>query len=261
MANIFNSSNPPIKNTAFTFDCVLFDTSGKVKTSPTLAAGDVQVSKDGGAFANITDLPVQIGSTGVLKVSLTATEMNADRVAIKFHDAAGDEWADLLVTFSTVQVVAMTDPLDIWAHVPRTLTQTAAQIDDALMGDMITITRDATLHVSLTGLGSLAGRTRLYFTVKGSMELADTASLVQIEETDGLIYINSQEAEDNNLGEIIVVDESAGNVNITLEAGATARLPIVSALAYDIKMLIGTEAVEMATGVARIQSIPTRALD
>lgn len=109
MANLYKLSNPPLKNTAFTFDLCLFDTSGKVKTSPTLAAGDIQVSKDGGAFSNITDLPVQIGSTGVLKVSLTATEMNADRVAIKFHDAAGDEWVDLVVTFSTVQVVAVAD--------------------------------------------------------------------------------------------------------------------------------------------------------
>lgn len=112
MANLYKLSNPPLKNTAFTFDLCLFDTDGKVKISPTLAAGDIQVSKDGGAFANIDSLPTEIGSTGVLKVSLTATEMNADRVAIKFHDTAGDEWVDLLVTFSTVQAIEVpSDPL------------------------------------------------------------------------------------------------------------------------------------------------------
>ncbi len=114
METLYRLSSPPLKNTAWTFECVLFDASEPtlIKTGPTLAAGDVQVSKDGGAFANITSLPTEIGSTGVLKVGLSATEMNADRVAIKFHDAAGDEWADLVVTFSTVGAVAiLADPL------------------------------------------------------------------------------------------------------------------------------------------------------
>lgn len=123
MANLYKLSNPPLKNTAFTFDLCLFDTSGKVKTSPTLAAGDIQVSQDGGAFANIASLPTEIGSTGVLKVTLTATEMNADRVAVKFHDAAGDEWVDLVVTFSTVQTETIS---------PLTTSQTASAVLDAI---------------------------------------------------------------------------------------------------------------------------------
>ena len=97
---------PPLKGTAHTEYLSLgtFDDANVFKTSPTLAAGDVQVSKDGGAFANITSLPTQIGSTGVLAVALTSTEMNADVIVVRFHDAAGDEWQDLLVTIETETV-------------------------------------------------------------------------------------------------------------------------------------------------------------
>lgn len=153
METLYRLSSPPLKNTAWTFECVLFDASEPtlIKTGPTLAAGDVQVSKDGGAFANITDLPVQIGSTGVLKVTLTATEMNADRVAIKLHDAAGDEWVDLLVTFSTVQVVAVasTEPLTSIQTAEAVLDAVAANYNDpGSIGEAIN---------SCTGGGGCAG--------------------------------------------------------------------------------------------------------
>lgn len=97
---------PPLKNSAFSFETALdSQADGDVfQTSVTLAAGDVQVSKDGGAFSNITSLPTEISSTGVLIVALTATEMNADRITVRFHDAAGDEWKDRLVNIFTETV-------------------------------------------------------------------------------------------------------------------------------------------------------------
>lgn len=100
------SGVPPLKNSAYTFDvCLVSQADTDVfKTTVTLAAGDIQVSKDGGAFANITTLPTEISTSGVLPVALTATEMNADRVTVRFHDAAGDEWQDLLVTIDTETV-------------------------------------------------------------------------------------------------------------------------------------------------------------
>lgn len=97
---------PPLKNSAYTAYISLgtFDDANVFKTSVTLAAGDIQVSKDGGAFANITTLPTEISTTGVLPIALTATEMNADRIVVRCHDAAGDEWQDLLVTIETETV-------------------------------------------------------------------------------------------------------------------------------------------------------------
>lgn len=73
-----------------------------LKGSATLAAGDVQVSKDGGAFANLTTLPAVTPAAGKgIKVTLSATEMTADNVTVVFSDAAGAEWCDLVVNIQT----------------------------------------------------------------------------------------------------------------------------------------------------------------
>lgn len=73
-----------------------------LKGSATLAAGDVQVSKDGGAFANLTTLPAVTPAGGkAIKVTLSATEMTADNVTVVFSDAAGSEWCDLIVNIAT----------------------------------------------------------------------------------------------------------------------------------------------------------------
>lgn len=94
---------PPLKGAAFSFEVSLTSQADTdiFKTSVTLAAGDVTVSKDGGSFSNITTLPTEISTSGVLTVALSSTEMNADRVAVRFHDAAGDEWQDKLVVIMT----------------------------------------------------------------------------------------------------------------------------------------------------------------
>ena len=93
--------NPPIRGQAFTFEQPLVATAGLVfQTTPTLAAGDIQVSKDGAQFVNLATFPpAQIllsggGGSGELTVVLTAAEMTADRVVVYFHDAAGAEWQD-----------------------------------------------------------------------------------------------------------------------------------------------------------------------
>ena len=81
----------------------LIDSAGRpnYKSSATLAAGDVRVIKDGGAPANITALPSEIGTTGVYRFSLTASEMNATTVAVVCIDAAGSEWDPLTIVLHT----------------------------------------------------------------------------------------------------------------------------------------------------------------
>jgi hypothetical protein len=67
--------------------------------TPTFASGEVQVSKDGGAFANITTLPTVSGR--LVEVNLSAAEMTADNIALQFLDGS-TEWCDLLVNIQTV---------------------------------------------------------------------------------------------------------------------------------------------------------------
>jgi hypothetical protein len=56
----------------------------------TPVAGDVTISKDGGAAANVTNLPVALvmGNSAVWDFSLTATEMSAAQVTVTWADAA-----------------------------------------------------------------------------------------------------------------------------------------------------------------------------
>ncbi len=90
----------PKKNVAYTFYVALVATSNRpdLQANPTLAAGDAQVSTDGGAFGNLGTLPVVTPASGVaVKVVLSASEMNGDNLTVKFIDAAGGEWDDLFV--------------------------------------------------------------------------------------------------------------------------------------------------------------------
>jgi hypothetical protein len=96
-------SSPAKKNTAFSFEISLPSEAGSTfQVDPTLEEGDVTVSLDGGAFANIASLPTVIGSGSTLTVALTSGEMNADRVVVAFHDAAGAEWCDVNVEIFTI---------------------------------------------------------------------------------------------------------------------------------------------------------------
>jgi len=95
---------PPKRGVALTFYVGLVgrSTRPQLQAAPTLAAGDVQVSKDGGAFANLTTLPVVTPAAGrAIKVDLSATEMTADQVVVQFVDAAGAEWDDLFINVQT----------------------------------------------------------------------------------------------------------------------------------------------------------------
>jgi len=93
------------KNTAYVFDIALVNASSRpnFKAAPTLATGDVKVSTDDGAFGNITTLPTVTPAAGTnVKVSLSASEMNGDRVAITFIDQTSPkEWDDVHVFINT----------------------------------------------------------------------------------------------------------------------------------------------------------------
>jgi hypothetical protein len=92
------NSNPPKKNQAFLTGVGLRDATDNLslKSNPTIAAGDFKISKDYGAFANLTNLPSVTPASGIqVKLDLTATEMNADNVFIVWVDQTSTkEWAD-----------------------------------------------------------------------------------------------------------------------------------------------------------------------
>lgn len=78
--------------------------AGEIQISPTLAAGDVSVSLDGGALANIATLPSESpAGSGLLSVSLSDAEMTADVLVVRFRDQTDPaEWQDLTLTVPTL---------------------------------------------------------------------------------------------------------------------------------------------------------------
>lgn len=107
----------PLKNTEYIFYLGLVGSAdpNKFVTSPTIAADDFQVSTDGGAFANLTTLPIVDPAGSIMvKVVLTAAEMNGEKVNIVAVDAAGGEWLDALITLDVPASNAETIPSDVW---------------------------------------------------------------------------------------------------------------------------------------------------
>jgi len=91
----------PVKGEAYTFFVSLSNTAlpNEFQANPTLAAGDFQISKDGGAFANLATLPVVTPALSIsVLVSLSAAEMNASKINIKMIDVSGAEWEDAVAT-------------------------------------------------------------------------------------------------------------------------------------------------------------------
>ena len=97
--------NPPVKNEDFIIRIALEDMAnpGRFKSSATIAAGDFKVDKDGAGLTNLTTLPsVDPAASKLVKVTLSATEMNADVVTLVCSDQTDPpEWADYVVSIPT----------------------------------------------------------------------------------------------------------------------------------------------------------------
>lgn len=122
----------------------------------------------------------------------------------------------------------------------------------------VTAFRGDTWNIQLTGIGSLTGRTKLYFTVKARDNHPDTQALVQVEESAGLIYINSQLASTPANATVTVTDAVNGNATITVSGVETAKLPPVDAGFYDVQMISASGVVTKAYGQFSIPADITR---
>lgn len=94
--------NPPTKGEDFVIRIALENMSspGSFKDTPTIAAGDFKVKKDGGATANLTTLPTASGIE--VTITLSATEMTADNVFVQCIDQTSPkEWADFAFCIPT----------------------------------------------------------------------------------------------------------------------------------------------------------------
>lgn len=157
-------------NTAATIDGVVLieKSTGNFKSSPTLASGDVKVSKDGGAFANPTSLPTVTPASGTsVQITLTSTEMQAARVVVRFIDQSDPkEWEDQEVIIETFGNASATLAVDFSDAVRFGLTA-LPDADAESAGGLLTLgsgpgqisqTANGTIEVNnvLGGVGDLA---------------------------------------------------------------------------------------------------------
>lgn len=128
-------------------------------------------------------------------------------------------------------------------------------------GNLLVLRRGTTWKIIFTDLGSLAGRTNLYFTLKefpGSQ--ADSKALCQISEQGGLLYLNGAAAQNAAEGSLLVTDEEAGNVEITVKASSSKDvLHDVKNLRYGLKAIFSDRVDEPVTGPAQVVADITRA--
>lgn len=159
---------------------------------------------------------------------------------------AGDPWAtELPGAYTGDQAGAIVGSYDaaalgaeVWTYSPRTLTSTAAQIAAAVSGSDLSIHRGDTFSASITGLGDIQSRTALYWTVKESVNQADTRAAVQVEETDGLLILKGATAATAGDGDITVTNAATGAITLTLAAAATAELT-PGVYYYDVQQVTG----------------------
>lgn len=126
----------------------------------------------------------------------------------------------------------------VWAWVPRTLTMSFAAISAAIAGTSITQRRGDTWEISLTGLGNISTRTKLWFTLKESENDSDAQSIIQITEAGGMLYLNGAPAISAQ-GSLTVTNAVTGAVTIDVVADATDELELASNLYWDIQWASG----------------------
>jgi hypothetical protein len=205
----------------------------------------------GGAVASVT------GAVGSV-VGLTPANLDV-AVSTRSTLTAADVWGYATRTLTSLSALVASIAAAVWAYVTRTLTQPAATVSAAVDAGTITIKRGDSLSASLTGLGNITTRSKLWFAVKRSYNDADTVAVVMIEETSGLLYLNSAPAVTAGNGDITIDDATAGDITIVLNEVETAKLTPVTGMVYDVQMLTATGVRTLCAGDAIVTADVVRA--
>jgi hypothetical protein len=212
-----------------------------VGSAMTLADDAITASK----FDESTAFPVKLADTGATQIA----RVGAD--------------SDTLGTLSD-QLDAIDDYIDtevaaIKAKTDLITTGTTLTIASAVVGSTITAHRGDTLSAALENIGALTNYSKLWFTVKRDYDDADTAAVIQIEKTGGLLYLNGAVGTAGN-GSLTINDVASGDVTIVLNASETAKLSPGN-YQYDIQILrsAGTPVSTLTYGEFVVPADVTRA--
>ncbi len=133
--------------------------TGQWKSSPTIAAGDFQISKDFGTFANLATLPaVTPAATRQVKVDLSASEMDAARILVQAIDQTSPaEWQDtgfVVMTYGagylegTIATATSTTVCTLSSDFPATTDALVDAAIEVLSGANAGLSRKVTAYTS-----------------------------------------------------------------------------------------------------------------
>ena len=117
-------------------------------------------------------------------------------------------------------VTASGGGVTVYVTVPSPVAQAS------IVAAQITAVRGDTLQVTLPLMGTISTRSNLVFTVKVSSDDVDSAAIIQIAESGGLITLNGASASSSAWGSLSVTNATTGAVNLTLKGPATAQLAV-----------------------------------
>lgn len=196
---------------------VTIPTVTSITNGVTLADDAITAAK----FDESTAFPVKSADTGATQIARVGADSDTLETLSDQLDAI-DDYVDTEVA----AIKAKTDLIT---------TGTTLTIASAVVGSTITAHRGDTLSAALENIGALTNYSKVWFTVKRDLDDADSAAIVQIVTSTGLLYINGAAATAGN-GSITISDEATGDLTIALNASETAKLSPGN-YQYDIQIL------------------------
>ena len=152
----------PVRGQAFVFYVGLRSQSNPavMQSNPTLASGDAKVSLDGGALSNLATLPTVTPASGkMVKVSLSAAEMDADDVTVVLSDASGAEWCDIVIDIKPAGWLVPGAVNDASATTTGFVTNLASSTTDHYKGCFLVFT-DGTIQNAGSKITAYNGATK-----------------------------------------------------------------------------------------------------
>jgi len=170
-------------------------------------------------FAGITILAEWLG--------LMAGKQVADATAlaeIKTSGAGAGAYSELTDSLEAIADNAGgLSPANI-ASIVAGVQAVSEDVASPLSVNVINVTEGDQWQIVITGLGTLANNTNLIFMLKHNRNDADSAAVIAVDKTTGLLTVQGTTWGTASDATLVVDDESAGDVTITVKSAASKKV-------------------------------------
>ena len=162
---------------------------------------------------------------------------------------------------------ALVNPLtaqEVWTYGgARTLTDPAVGSSDVTTQSLIARTRGNSWSITLTDIGPLDGRTKLWFTMKRSVFESDAQAMLQVIEGEGLTRLRgaAPAAGEAAWASITVTNEVTGVVVIDVDERASALIDLKEDYRFDVQVNRAARTLTPALGLFSVTGDVTRAVE